>query len=192
MSARSVSKLELFICLVSGINWHHTTEVPEKGLASKMTMYFMLKLSKNAPFLCVSLLMVTAESLTKRHSVHSIRSDSLLTYPSVNKTMNDNEIIIDTPRLMKKEPEESGESYVTQPMDSFLFMLQNLPHYFHQLCSLFSFIFWNPFSRKISLVKLIVVSIVSVCVSAHASVYFSLPYWLGPSFKVSETSTQFH
>lgn len=36
--------------------------------------------------------------------------------------MNDNEIIIDTPRLMKKEPEESGESYVTQAMDSFLFM----------------------------------------------------------------------
>lgn len=110
-----------------------------------MTMYFMLKQSKNVPFLYVSLLMVTAESLTKRHSVHSIRSDSLLTYPSVNKTMNDNEIIIDTPRLMKKEPEESGESYVTQPMDSFLFMLQNLPHYFHQLCSLFSFYIFKPF-----------------------------------------------
>lgn len=46
---------------------------------------------------------------------------------------------------MKKEPEESGESYVTQPMDSFLFMLQNLPHYFHQLCSLFSFYIFKPF-----------------------------------------------
>lgn len=41
--------------------------------------------------------------------------------------MNDTEIIIDTSRLMKKEPEALEESDLTQAKDSFLFMLQNFP-----------------------------------------------------------------
>lgn len=67
-----------------------------------MTMDFVLKLSKNVPFLYVSLLMVTAESLTKRHSVLPSGSDSLFNYTTVNKTMNDTEIIIDRSRLITK------------------------------------------------------------------------------------------
>lgn len=97
-----IRRLKLFICLVSGINGHHSTEVPAKGLASKMKVDFILKLSKNVPFLYVSWLMFTAESLIKKHSVHPAGSDSLFTYTTGNKTMNDTEIIIDTPGLMKK------------------------------------------------------------------------------------------
>jgi len=98
-----IGKLKLFICLVSGVHWHYSTEVPTKGLASRMTVDFILKLSKNVPFLYGSPLVVTAESLIKRHSVHPTGSASLFTYTTVNKTVNDTEIVIDTSRLMKKE-----------------------------------------------------------------------------------------
>lgn len=91
-----------------------------------MKVDFILKLSQNVPFLYVSWLMFTAESLIKKHSVHPAGSDSLFTYTTGNKTMNDSEIIIDTPGLMKKEPEASGKTDTTKA--KVLFMLQNYPN----------------------------------------------------------------
>lgn len=90
-----------------------------------MMVDFILKLSKNVPFLYVSPPMVTAESLTERHSVRPSGSDSLFTYTTVNKTMHDTELIVYTSRLIKKEAEASGKSDLTQA--KFLFMLQNFP-----------------------------------------------------------------
>jgi len=70
-----------------------------------MMMDFILKLSKYVPFLYVSLMIVTAECLTERHSAHSIGSDSLFTYTSVNKIMNDTKMIISS--FMKKLHQDS-------------------------------------------------------------------------------------
>lgn len=67
--------------------------------------------------------MVTAESLTKNHSVHLAGSVSVLIYTTVNKRMNDNEIIIEIPRLMNKEPEALWTSDLNQA--KFLFMVHN-------------------------------------------------------------------
>lgn len=68
-------------------------------------MDFILKLSKYVSFLYVSLLIITAECLTERHSAHSIRSDSLFTYTSVNKIMSGTKIIISN--FMKKLRQDS-------------------------------------------------------------------------------------
>lgn len=67
-----------------------------------MIVDFIIKLSINLPLLYVTPLIVTAESLTKRHSVHPAGFDWLFTYTTVSKTMNDTEIIIDTSRLIKQ------------------------------------------------------------------------------------------
>lgn len=92
--------------------------------------------------------MVTAESLTKNHSVYLVGSVSVLIYTTLNKRMNDNEIIIEIPRLMNKEPEALGKSDLTQA--KFLFMVHNNIN-FTNFVPYSLFIFWALFLAKLSL-----------------------------------------
>lgn len=134
-----------------------------------MVVDFIIKLSINVLFLHVTPLMVAAESLTKRHSAHPAGFEWLFTYTTVNKTMNDTEIIIDTSRLIKQTYKQTQNINIRKMRLKFLLTLQNLLHQFHQIFFPHSFfIFWPPFLRLTSQsVVRITYAAFCVCVTAH-------------------------